>query len=88
MLRAAVSLQPAIILLSATYTLDKGMFAAIAELSTNLAPTAPEIVLGGRAVHGQKATFGGATVLKAGLDEALVALETILVRKTHARPSR
>lgn len=86
--QAAAILRPTVILLSATRTLDGTMLAAIGELARHLAPTAPEIVLGGRAVHGQQAALDGATVLDAGLDQALVALETILVRRTHARPNR
>jgi DNA-binding transcriptional MerR regulator/methylmalonyl-CoA mutase cobalamin-binding subunit len=86
--RAAVSLQPSVILLSATHTLDERMLGAIGELSRRLAPRAPEIVLGGRAVHSRKAEADGATLLDAGLDDVLPALETILLKKTHAHADR
>jgi hypothetical protein len=64
------------------------MLGAIGELSRRLAPLSPEIVLGGRAVHGRKAEADGATLLDAGLDDVLPALETILLKKTHAHADR
>jgi cobalamin-dependent methionine synthase I len=86
--RTATALQPAAILLSATHAMEDGMLGAIGNMSRRLAPPLPEIVLGGRAFRGERRELDGATILDAGLPEALAGLETILLRRSHAGSSR
>jgi DNA-binding transcriptional MerR regulator/methylmalonyl-CoA mutase cobalamin-binding subunit len=88
LLRAAAHLEPAVILLSATHTLDDDMLGAIDELSPRLDGLATEVVLGGLAVRNRRPALHRTTVLNGSYGEVLASLETVLTRRTHANTNR
>jgi DNA-binding transcriptional MerR regulator/methylmalonyl-CoA mutase cobalamin-binding subunit len=81
--RAARSLLPHVVLVSATLPLAAAVLDEILDLPSRLAPASPAIVLGGQAFSGAEAAAKGFTVLHAPFESILASLETILMRKTH-----
>jgi DNA-binding transcriptional MerR regulator/methylmalonyl-CoA mutase cobalamin-binding subunit len=88
LLRAAASLRPSVILLSATHTLDDDMLAAVDQVSPRLGSPGTEVLLGGLAARGRQPGLRRTTVLEGSFNLVLAELETILVRRTHANSAR
>jgi DNA-binding transcriptional MerR regulator/methylmalonyl-CoA mutase cobalamin-binding subunit len=86
--RAAGGLQPEVILLSATAALDHTQLDALAEVVLRMKSSRTEVVLGGLGVRGKQAELTPAEIPHGGFSEVLAALETILVRRTHAHADR
>jgi methanogenic corrinoid protein MtbC1 len=83
--QAAASLRPEVILISATHRLGEPMLSALVDLSRRLPGPPPHLVIGGRAIRGTDGVSGDVTLLHARLDDALAALETVLLQRSHAR---
>jgi len=86
--QAAASLNPVVILLSATFALDEGTLATLDDLPQRLGLPDTQVVLGGLAARGHQSRLSRATVFDGGIGQVLPALETILLRRSHVRVNR